>query len=211
MITIWMIMMRMRMIMMEQQDWCLDQLESLQISQDDEHDEDRDDDDQDDEDETKNEDEKDGKGQGGRKGQSGGEGRHKEKRRMRTRMMTGMMTMMTRMRRKIMTRMKMTKRQWTRIWKTYVHQIVSDPPECVRHGSKQVQENVEQGIVRVQVKISPTLLYQFLSLWLQTKLASFQVRIHVPHCPHNKNVYNFKFVLLSENQLNFSFIVHLSL
>ena len=68
------------------------------------------------------------------------------------------MTIMTRMRMKIMARMKMTKRQWTMIWKTCMHKIVSDPPECVRHGSKQVQENVEQGIVRVQVKISPTLL-----------------------------------------------------
>ena len=69
-----------------------------------------------------------------------------------------MMTIMTRMRMKIMARMKMTKRQWTMIWKTCMHQNISDPPECVRHGSEQVQENVEQGIVRVQVKISPTLL-----------------------------------------------------
>ena len=38
-------------------------------------------------------------------------------------------------------------------------QIVSDPPKRVGHGSQQVQENVEQRIVRFQVKISPTLHY----------------------------------------------------
>ena len=34
-----------------------------------------------------------------------------------------------------------------------LNQTVSDPSECVRHGSQQVQENVEQGIIRVQVAI----------------------------------------------------------
>ena len=42
---------------------------------------------------------------------------------------------------------------------TSMTQIVSDPPKRVRHGSQQVQENVEQRIVRFQVKISPTLHY----------------------------------------------------
>ena len=44
-------------------------------------------------------------------------------------------------------------RSRTRIWRTSMNQIVSDPPECVGHGSEQVQENVEQRIVRVQVNI----------------------------------------------------------
>ena len=38
------------------------------------------------------------------------------------------------------------------------NQTVSDPSECVRHGSQQVQENVEQGIIRVQVAISNVFL-----------------------------------------------------
>ena len=39
-----------------------------------------------------------------------------------------------------------------------LNQTVSDPSECVRHGSQQVQENVEQGIIRVQVAISNVFL-----------------------------------------------------
>ena len=41
----------------------------------------------------------------------------------------------------------------TTIWTTSMTQIVSDPPKRVGHGSQQVQENVEQRIVRFQVKI----------------------------------------------------------
>ena len=42
--------------------------------------------------------------------------------------------------------MKMTMRR-----RRFGQQIVSDPPKRVGHGSQQVQENVEQGIIRVQV------------------------------------------------------------
>ena len=39
-----------------------------------------------------------------------------------------------------------------------LNQTVSDPSECVRHGSQQVQEDVEQGVIRVQVAISNVFL-----------------------------------------------------
>ena len=64
--------------------------------------------------------------------------------------------------------------------------MVSDPPERVGHGSKQVQENAEQGIVRFQVEISLSYQWPLLSLRLKTKLASIQVRIQVPRQYHNQ-------------------------
>ena len=54
---------------------------------------------------------------------------------------------------RMITRTRTRRRSRTRIWRTSMNQIVSDPPECVGHGSEQVQENVEQRIVRVQVNI----------------------------------------------------------
>ena len=54
---------------------------------------------------------------------------------------------------------------------TPINQTVSDPSECVRHGSQQVQENVEQGIIRVQVAIS--------NVFLKERLFSHHIYIYV--------------------------------
>ena len=45
-----------------------------------------------------------------------------------------------------------------------VMETASDPPKCVRHGGKQVQENVEQGTVCFQVQVfcdHPNIFYFF--------------------------------------------------
>ena len=45
-----------------------------------------------------------------------------------------------------------------------VMETASDPPKCVRHGGKQVQENVEQGIVCFQVQVFCTFVHPYILL-----------------------------------------------
>ena len=56
-----------------------------------------------------------------------------------------------------------------------VMETASDPPKCVRHGGKQVQENAEQGIVCFQVQVlHPNITFLLCQMKLQYILDSLE-------------------------------------